>query len=90
MQITSDPRMPIGMSRGGSLASCAEVEAASKLMKAKKHDRGTAWHSAEAEAAERAGVFGDERVPVGGIDVLCTQHDGCQNHGQIDGHHDVV
>src|SRR5258707_14467708 len=35
VQITSDPRMPIGMSRCGSLASCAAVETASKPMKAK-------------------------------------------------------
>ena len=33
--MTSDPMMPIGMSRIGRLASCAAVETASKPMKAK-------------------------------------------------------
>jgi hypothetical protein len=35
VQITSDPRMPIGMSRAGFLVSCAAVDTASKPMKAK-------------------------------------------------------
>ena len=36
VQITSDPRIPIGMSRWGFLASCAVVETASNPMNAKK------------------------------------------------------
>jgi hypothetical protein len=35
VQMTSDPKMPIGMSRCGRFASCAQVETASKPMKAK-------------------------------------------------------
>src|SRR5437763_16507592 len=35
VQMTSEPRMPIGMSRFGFLASCAAVDTASNPMKAK-------------------------------------------------------
>ncbi len=35
VQMTSEPRMPIGMSREGFLASCAAVETASNPMYAK-------------------------------------------------------
>src|SRR3954469_6562477 len=36
VQTTSEPRMPIGMSRFGFFASCAAVDTASNPMKAKK------------------------------------------------------
>src|ERR1700727_848185 len=35
VQMTSDPRMPIGMSRCGCFASCAQVDTASNPIKAK-------------------------------------------------------
>jgi hypothetical protein len=35
VQMTSEPRIPIGMSRFGSFASCAAVDTASKPMNAK-------------------------------------------------------